>query len=85
MTDATALDSAPATQADIVELRADIDTLRTDVDQQFVELATDPQHTLPAGEDREDDFRRAVVARFDRTDQVIEAGLEESARISGRG
>ena len=68
MTDATAVDSTPATQTDIAALRTDVDTLRTDVDQQFVDLATDINALFRQAEDRaKTPTLRAIDARFDGT------------------
>lgn len=65
MTDATAVESNPATQADVAALRTDMDALRVDVDQQFEELATDINALFQQAEARENETLRAIDARFD--------------------
>ena len=61
MTDAPTVDATPAT-------RADLDALRADVDQQFVDFAVDINALFQQAEASEAAFHRAVVVRFDSVD-----------------
>ena len=65
MTEATAVDSTPATQADVAALRTDVDALRVDVDRQFVELATDINALFQQAEARENETHRAIGTCLD--------------------
>ena len=76
MTEATAVDSTPATQADVAALRTDVDALRVDVDRQFVELATDINALFQQAEARDTETRRAIGTRLDETRRAIDARLD---------
>ena len=80
MTEATAVDSTPATQADVAALRTDVDALRVDVDRQFVELATDINALFQQAEARDTETRRAIGTRLDETYRAFDARLDETRR-----